>query len=137
MTPFFIYYLNSLFRAYSRKKVHTCEKGQKIVKKRVRKGKIYENLRKMNKIWNFFKKGQVIGPPAICWYISFLHFKTLSNLCQKHQQEIYVTLRGFWLLGMWQSLANALEKEKFETKSFPLIMLNEVLESCEKWHQLV
>ena len=33
---------------------------------------------------------------AICWYFSFLHFKTsTSNLCHKQQQEIYVTLADF------------------------------------------
>ena len=74
----------------------------------------------MYKIWKYFEKRQVIAcnyctqqtvriGPAICWYISFWHFKrSASNLCHKDQQEIYVTLSRFWLLRVWQGWVNLL-----------------------------
>ena len=94
--------MHPIFHKKGKKKQNTWKFGQKI-----------QNL------WIFWKKaGDSIGP-AVCWYISFLDFKiSTSNLCHKHQQEIYVTLSRFWLLGVRRAWVNALEKETLSENYF-------------------
>ena len=55
-----------------------------------------------------------------------------SNWLREHQQITFVTLSGFWLLRGLGCLSESVKKGKFLTKIFLLIMLNEVLKSCEK-----
>ena len=56
----------------------------------------------------------------------------LINFIRELRQKIFVTLSRFWELRGWEGLSEFVKKEKFVRKIFFQIMLNKVLNECEK-----
>ena len=56
----------------------------------------------------------------------------LINFIRELRQKFFVTLSRFWELRGWEGLREFVKKEKFVRKIFFQIMLNEVLNECEK-----
>ena len=113
-------------------------KGQKNVKKTVKKAKIFQNLGKnvYTKLENILKKGDVIN----CYNRSCYLWGEFHFCISRHQHQIYLPkiskkfMSILTVVGL-AGLSKSLEKGKFVTNIL-FLMLSEVLKNCEKWYIL-